>query len=152
MNWFLEVIKKYFQFTGRARRKEYWMFTLISLIISWGLQGLSAAILFNDSLGVIIGGIFSWVYILYSLFVLIPSLAVAVRRLHDINKSGWTLFIILLPVIGVIMLLIFLCSDGDTGPNRYGPDPKQSATLSDDINSFGTTQIDINTEAQEANS
>ncbi len=115
MNWYIEVLKKYAVFSGRARRKEYWMFFLFNIIISFvlgfieGLAGLPGAL----------SG-------LYSLAVLIPGIAVSVRRLHDTNRSGWWLLIGLVPFIGAIVLLIFMLQDGQPGDNRYGPNPKDS--------------------------
>ena len=105
MNYYLEVLKKYTLFTGRARRAEYWYFVLFNFIISIALTFLGQAINFS-----LFGS-------LYSLAVFLPSLAVAVRRMHDVNKSGW---FILIPIYN----LILLCTDGTPGPNEYGPDPK----------------------------
>ncbi|MCP3941333.1 MAG: DUF805 domain-containing protein [Desulfobacteraceae bacterium] len=113
MNWYFEVLKKYALFNGRARREEYWMFFLINIIIMFvllllGLGGGSLAILST----------------LYSLAVTIPGIAVSARRLHDINRSGWWMFISLVPVIGAIILLVFTVQDSQPGENRYGQNPK----------------------------
>jgi uncharacterized membrane protein YhaH (DUF805 family) len=119
MNWYLKVLKQYFDFSGRARRKEYWMFTLFSVIVAFVLgivDGATGATLGIEGLG-LFGG-------LYVLAVLIPSIAVSVRRLHDIDRSGWWLLILLVPVIGAIVLLVWACSNGTQGNNRFGPDPK----------------------------
>ena len=105
MNWYLEVLKKYVQFSGRARRKEYWYFALFSLIISIILY------IAGNAMG---SGV---LYSLYSLGVLIPSIAVGVRRMHDVDKSGW---FIIIPIYN----LILACTNGTSGPNEYGPDPK----------------------------
>lgn len=113
MNWYLKVLRKYADFGGRARRKEYWMFVLFNLIFA-----VVAAIL--DSML----GSSMLIYGLYGLAMLIPSLAVTVRRLHDIGKSGWMFLIILIPIIGFIWLLILLIKDGDHAENQYGADPK----------------------------
>ena len=124
MNWYVEVLKKYAVFEGRAGRQEFWMFVLFNLIISLAL-GIADAILGtrigtgSSSTGVL-GG-------LYSLAVLIPSLAVTVRRLHDTGRSGWWWFIGLVPFVGWIVLLVFMVLDGDAGANTYGPDPKARA-------------------------
>jgi uncharacterized membrane protein YhaH (DUF805 family) len=107
MNWYLEVLKKYAVFSGRARRKEYWMFFLFNLIISIVLSILDVALLKGVQ-------IFSN---LYGLVVLLPSLAVAVRRLHDTEKSGW---FILIPIYNIVLL----ATEGDKGENKYGADPK----------------------------
>ncbi len=129
MNWYVEVLKQYVDFSGRARRTEYWIFTLFNVIIeiilgfidrALGLgsfsSGTSGGVAFSASLG-LLGG-------LYSLAVLLPSLGVAVRRLHDTNRSGWWLLIGLIPVIGTIVLLVFFVLEGTRGPNRHGVDPK----------------------------
>jgi len=113
MNWYLEVLKKYAVFSGRARRKEYWMFVLINLIITLVLA-LIEGILGSPG---IIG-------LLYALAVLIPGIAVSVRRLHDTNRSGLWLFIGLIPLIGAIVLLVFMVQDSQQGDNEYGPNPK----------------------------
>jgi uncharacterized membrane protein YhaH (DUF805 family) len=118
MNWYFEVLKKYAVFSGRARRMEYWMFALFNSIISIVLAILDAALGFSDKGG---GGPLGG---LYSLAVLIPGLAVSVRRLHDIGRSGWWLFIGLIPCVGVIVLLVFMVQDSDPGENQYGPNPK----------------------------
>jgi len=113
MEWRLQVLKKYAVFSGRAHRTEYWMFVLINLIISFVLYLVEA---FAGGPGVL-GG-------LYSLAVLIPSFAVAARRLHDTNRSGWWLLIGLIPVIGAIVLLVFMVQDSQPEDNQYGPNPK----------------------------
>ncbi len=122
MNYFVEVIKKYAQFHGRARRAEYWNFVLYSTLITLvlGIIESSAGMTTDFS-----GGVIS---MLFNLFVLIPSLAVAVRRLHDTNTSGWFLLIALIPIIGFIVLIFKCAAEGDKGPNQYGTDPKQVVT------------------------
>ncbi|MBU2949924.1 DUF805 domain-containing protein [Tamlana agarivorans] len=130
MNWYLKVLKQYADFKGRARRKEFWMFLLFSFLVSAVASILDnvLGLTFKDygGNGPILG--------LYSLFVLIPGLAVTVRRLHDIGKSGWWLFIGLIPLIGAIWLLILYCKDSEAGSNKWGPNPKSSA---DGINQIG---------------
>ena len=113
MNWYLEVLKKYAVFSGRARRQEYWMFVLISILISIGITVIESMI---GSPGII--------GMLYSLAVLIPSLAVGARRLHDTGRSGWWLLIGLVPLIGVIVLIVFFVMDSQEGSNEYGENPK----------------------------
>jgi len=120
MNYYLHVLKNYAVFTGRARRKEFWMFTLINLLITMGASALDMAL----NLNMITDG-FGIIQALYTLFVLIPSLAVTVRRLHDVGKSGWFYFIILIPLIGAIWLLVLFCTDSEPGTNKYGENPKQ---------------------------
>lgn len=114
MEWYISVLKKYAVFQGRARRKEYWMFVLFNFIITFVLNLLSRFI-----------GVFGILSGLYTLAVLIPSLAVCVRRLHDIGKSGWWLFIILVPLVGSILLIVWYCQDSQEGENAYGPCPKE---------------------------
>ena len=122
MNWYLEVLKKYAVFSGRARRKEYWFFVLFNLIISLVLTFIDSALgTLNEETGY---GLLSGVY---SLAVLIPSLAVAVRRLHDTGRTGWWLLIGLIPLIGLIVLLIFFVQDSKPGDNEYGSNPKEQA-------------------------
>ena len=115
----LVVFERYAQFTGRAGRAEYWWFFLANLIVSVVLNVLARA-----------SGLFSILGLVYSLALLVPGLAVAVRRLHDTGKSGWWLLIALVPIVGVIVLIIFLASEGDPGENEYGPpDPGLPATV-----------------------
>ena len=120
--YFLDVVKNhYFDFEGRARRKQYWMYVLwyivfqliVGLVIGLlgGILGLS-----ENSIRIL--------SCLISLALLLPSLGIAVRRLHDIGKSGWYYFIAFIPIIGGIILLVFFCTPGETGDNQYGPDPK----------------------------
>ena len=122
MNWYLEALKKYAVFSGRARRKEYWYFMLFNLIVSIVLaviDGMTGS--FSAEAGVgLLGG-------LYSMAVLIPGIAVSVRRLHDTDRSGWWLLIGLIPVIGAIVLLVFMVLEGQSGANQYGPSPKGTA-------------------------
>lgn len=113
MHWFTDVLKKYAVFSGRARRKEYWMFVLFNFIIAIVLAIVDAV---AGASGVISG--------LYTLAMLIPSLAVGVRRLHDTGRSGWWLLIALVPLVGGIILLVFLASEGEQTPNAHGPNPK----------------------------
>ena len=119
MNWYIEVLKKYAVFNGRARRKEYWYFVLFSMLISIVLAIMDGATgSFSAEAGMgLLGGI-------YALAVLIPSIAVGVRRLHDTNRSGWWLLIALIPIIGAIVLIVFLASDSKPEENQYGPNPK----------------------------
>lgn len=120
MQWYLKVLRQYADFNGRARRTEYWMFTLFSVIIS-----VILAIL--DSVLDASAGGFGLLQGLYSLAVLLPSLAVGARRLHDTGRSGWWLLIGLIPLVGAIVLLVFFVLDGERGPNAYGSDPKAPA-------------------------
>ena len=123
MIWYLKVLNQYSDFKSRARRKEYWMFALFNFIISMLIVGVDNALGFSfNYTGNVSGiGVFN---LLYNLLILIPSLAVAVRRLHDIGKSGWMLLIGLIPLVGVIWLLILLLRDSEARENKYGPNPK----------------------------
>ena len=113
MNWYLTVIKQYAVFSGRSRRQEYWMFTLINIIISIVLSLIDGAV---GTAGVLQG--------IYGLALLLPSIGVTIRRLHDTGHSAWWIFIPLVPIIGAIIMIIFLVKDSDPGENRYGPSPK----------------------------
>lgn len=117
MSWYLEVLKKYAVFSGRARRKEYWLFLLFNVLISIGLAIIEgAAGLTYRGYGVL--------RFYYLLAVLIPWIAVSVRRLHDTGHSGWWLLISFIPLIGAIALLVFYLQDSQPGENQYGPNPK----------------------------
>jgi uncharacterized membrane protein YhaH (DUF805 family) len=121
MNWYLEVLKKYAVFSGRARRKEYWFFFLFNIIISIVLaviDGVTGSFSPEAGMG-LLGGI-------YTLAVLIPGIAVSVRRLHDTERSGWWLLIALVPLIGAIVLLVFMVQDSKPGQNQYGANPKEA--------------------------
>jgi uncharacterized membrane protein YhaH (DUF805 family) len=121
MNWYLTVLKKYAVFSGRARRKEYWMFTLFNMIFA------IVAMFLDNILGIAIDGLrYGPIFMLYVVAVLIPGLAVSVRRLHDVGKSGWMLLIQLIPLIGDIWLLCLMVTDSELGENKYGPNPKEN--------------------------
>ncbi|WP_137224163.1 MULTISPECIES: DUF805 domain-containing protein [Shewanella] len=107
MDYFVGALKKYADFTGRARRKEYWMFILIYTIIN-----VILAVLGLDTISAIV-----------SLGLLVPSLSIAARRLHDTGRSGWWQLILLIPIIGLIVLIVFLAQDSH-GTNDYGVNPK----------------------------
>ena len=135
MKWMLMPLRRYAQFSGRSRRKEYWMFVLFVLIglliftIHDSLLGLGGAIERYTTVtdtgaaaGVASsGGLLTF---LFAVAMLVPSLSVAVRRLHDIDKSGWWLLIGLIPFVGAIVLIVFYATEGTRGANRFGPDPK----------------------------
>ena len=119
MNWYLQALKQYAVFKGRARRKEYWFFALFNLIVSVVLTVVDYMTgSLDPELGV---GLLSGIY---SLAILIPSLAVTVRRLHDTDRTGWWVLIAFIPFIGAIVLLVFMLLDSQPGDNRYGPNPK----------------------------
>jgi uncharacterized membrane protein YhaH (DUF805 family) len=120
MNWYLDVYKKYADFTGRARRSEYWYFFLFYTIAYIVLSIIDASIgtySVQSSIG-LLGG-------LYMLASLIPSVAVGIRRLHDTGRSGWWLLIGLIPLIGAIVIIVFFVQDSAPGANQYGPNPKE---------------------------
>ena len=117
INAYVEVLKKYAKFSGRSRRKEYWGFFFMNIIISAIFGGLST--IPN------MGGIFSLLAGLYSLAFIIPGLAVCVRRLHDIDKPWTWLFISFIPLVGGIWLIVLLAKEGMKGDNNFGTDPKQ---------------------------
>ncbi|MFC2170883.1 DUF805 domain-containing protein [Calditrichota bacterium] len=119
MNWYLEVLKKYSVFAGRAHRTEFWMFNLVNVIIGF-VFGFTNGIV-NDIFGdrsLIIYGIIGSICFLA---ILIPSIAVSVRRLHDIGRTGWWLLLDFLPIVGSIILIVFLVQDSQPGTNQYGP-------------------------------
>ncbi|MGD0830813.1 MAG: DUF805 domain-containing protein [Terracidiphilus sp.] len=115
MDWYVMVWQRFAEFDGRSRRKEYWMFALFNFLICLGL--LFIGILFFKHGGFVL-------CLVYELAQIIPSLAVSVRRLHDIGKSGWWLLIALIPFLGGLILFVFTILDSEPGPNEYGPNPK----------------------------
>jgi uncharacterized membrane protein YhaH (DUF805 family) len=116
MSWYIEVIKKYAVFTGRARRKEYWMFFLFNIII---------ALILDILLQTTTNTVFYYISIIYSLGLFLPGLGVSIRRLHDIGKSGWNILFGLIPFVGCIILIVFFCQDSQPGTNQYGDSPKE---------------------------
>jgi uncharacterized membrane protein YhaH (DUF805 family) len=119
---YLEALKKYAVFGGRARRKEYWYFVLfnivVGIVLAW-IDALFGTVISSSHIGL---GLLSSIY---GLAVLIPSLALTIRRLHDIDRTGWWILIGLVPLIGAIVLLVFAVLDGTKGSNQYGPNPKR---------------------------
>ena len=117
-DWMLLPLKRYADFSGRSRRKEYWFFTLVCFI-----AGIVASVV-ERVLG--LGGMFGpygLLSVLLMLGLLVPSVAVSIRRFHDQDKSGWFLLLALIPFIGSVVVLVFMCLPGTSGPNRFGPDP-----------------------------
>ena len=113
MEWYLKVVRdNYANFNGRASRQEYWMFFLFNMIFAIVIMGID-----------IILGLW-FLNIIYSLAVMIPGIAVGIRRLHDIGKSGWMVLIVLIPLIGAIWLIVLAATDTNPGENNYGPSPK----------------------------
>jgi uncharacterized membrane protein YhaH (DUF805 family) len=123
---------KYADFDGRARRSEYWLFSLFNWIVLFGAVIVSAVLRIGSEPGQVSPGAMtiSLLLLLYYLAAFIPGLAVAVRRLHDSDKSGFWLFLAFLPVVGGLVIFIFTLLDGTEGDNRYGPDPKGRASRS----------------------
>jgi uncharacterized membrane protein YhaH (DUF805 family) len=122
MNWFIDCItKNYANFNGRARRKEYWMYVLFNCLLGIVLNFI--ALIFG-SISHSLLSVMVFVQCIISLALIIPGLAVTVRRLHDINKSGWWILIGLIPLIGAIVLFVFACLDSTPGSNQYGENPK----------------------------
>ncbi|MBI1212522.1 MAG: DUF805 domain-containing protein [Alphaproteobacteria bacterium] len=123
MDWMVLPYRRYFDFSGRSRRKEYWMFTLLQILIV-----ATIALLFfsPEPLDADEPPIFSFgIIVIYALFNFIPSLAVQVRRFHDQDMSGWFVLLGFIPYIGGLIVLIFMAMGGTRGPNKYGEDPKQ---------------------------
>ena len=112
MKWYLKALRQYADFTGRARRKEFWMFTLVNGIIAFLIGVLT---------GMLNSPLLSWLYVLA---ILLPTWAVGARRLHDTGRSGWWQLISIIPSIGAIVLTVFWATDGERQPNAYGSDPK----------------------------
>ena len=146
MEWMIMPLKRYADFEGRSRRTEYWMFTLFVLIVYAVLAGIA-----------FIGGDFArtqpgtppstgfWIalglFMLFVLAVLIPSIAVQVRRFHDQDKSGWFVLLGFIPYIGGLIVLVFMCIEGTRGPNRFGPDPKDPEGRFE-VARYGDTAVD----------
>ena len=123
IDWWKKVaFRNYANFSGRARRAEYWYFILGNFVLIIAFYILAIVGVSNENIGLSILG--NVVYLVIALGFFIPGLAVAVRRLHDINKSGWYYFIVLIPLIGAIILLVWFFTDGDRFTNNYGADPK----------------------------
>lgn len=133
MDWMLLPLRRYAQFTGRARPKEYWMFVLFLLLVLLALAILEPLLGLSTAQHWMMRG--PWwasagyrshggpLSTLFALAMIIPYFAVAVRRLHDIDRSGWWLLLAFIPLIGGIVLLVFFIMSGTRGPNRFGPDP-----------------------------
>jgi uncharacterized membrane protein YhaH (DUF805 family) len=142
MEWALLPLKRYAEFTGRSRRKEYWMFVLLMVVVGF-VAGLIEGLL---GLTGMIGGVYGPISLLIGLAFLVPSISVSIRRLHDSNRSGWWLLIVAIPyaltaalflagslvlagvfsmisLVAVVVLLVLMVIEGTKGPNQYGPDP-----------------------------
>ena len=120
MNWYLQPWKKYIDFEGRAQRKEYWVFVLLNFVIV-GVLGILDGSTMGPGMHGQGGGVLTAIFGLVSL---VPSVAVAVRRLHDTDRSGWWVLISFIPLLGMLVLLVFMLLDGTPGDNRFGSNPK----------------------------
>ena len=120
MNWYLKDLQQNTNFSGRVRRKEYWMFFLFNMIFAF------CAAIIDNILGLKFNQDtpYGFLYLVYGLFTFLPGLAVLVRRLHDVGKSGWWYFIVFIPILGAIWLLVLLATDSNPGNNEYGANPK----------------------------
>ncbi len=128
MYWYLKVLKQYADFEGRARRKEYWIFALFNMI--FGITAIVLDMLLEISFT---ESGYGPIYLLYMLAMLIPGLAVAVRRLHDVGKSGAMILVGFIPFAGAIWLLILFMRDSNPGENQYGPNPKEEEEFFDTL-------------------
>lgn len=120
MDWMLLPLRRYADFSGRSRRKEYWMFILgyiIALVAATAIEGVLG-------MSGMVGGVYGPVTLLLIIALLVPAIAVQVRRFHDQDKSGWFVLLAFIPLIGSIAVLVFMCLEGTNGPNRFGDDPK----------------------------
>lgn len=134
IEWYLKVVRdNYANFSGRARRSEYWYFILCNALIKLVLGLITVAIIKASNTMGIIGVV---LIILYSFAMVVPNLAVVVRRLHDVGKSGWFYFVSFIPLVGQIWILALFCTEGNRGENKYGPDPKENYNEFNDIGSI----------------
>jgi len=133
IEWYkIAMFENYSNFSGRARRSEYWYFRLATAVIFFVFIALAIIV------SIIGGGFLGFpvaigLIALYSLIALIPSLAVTVRRMHDLGKSGWSVLISFIPLVGPIWFLVLLATEGEHGENYYGPDPKSTIEEIDEI-------------------
>ena len=127
MNYYLAVLKKYAVFSGRSQRAEYWYFALFNIIILTVSTSISAMVSNNSNT---LGTFSAWFIVqnLYGIAIFIPALALTVRRLHDVGKSGWMLLITFIPLIGAIWFFVLMVTDSNPGENKYGPNPKRITT------------------------
>ena len=123
MDWMMLPLRRYADFNGRSRRKEYWMFILGVIIVAVVLGVIEGAM----GMSGMVGGVYGPLTTLLLLAVLIPGIAVQVRRFHDQDKSGWFVLLGLIPLLGGLIVLVFMCLEGTKGPNRFGDDPKGGA-------------------------
>ncbi|MCT4708306.1 DUF805 domain-containing protein [Buttiauxella gaviniae] len=122
MDWYFKVLKNYLGFSGRARRKEFWMFILVNLVLTVVLSIL------DKMLGLRIAGDEGLLTTVYGVLIFLPYWAVQFRRLHDTDRSAWWLLLLLIPLVGWLIILAFNCQNGTPGENEYGADPKRLDT------------------------
>ncbi|MFC4740292.1 DUF805 domain-containing protein [Flavobacterium ponti] len=135
LDWFKKVVlNNYANFEGRARRKEYWSYLLVYFLIFLPIYVLTIGSIVSES--AVFGSLGGILMVIFALGMFIPNLAVSVRRLHDVNKSGWTLLLGLIPFVSLYLLYLYF-SEGTNGPNDYGNDPKRSTH---EINEIGASQ------------
>ena len=115
MDWYKKVLRSYAVFEGRAQRKEFWMFLLFNVLVTFALHLIDAVMVHVPLLSVI-----------YSIAILVPYIAVGVRRLHDTDRAGWWLLVSFVPIVGWLIVVVLLALEGTRGPNRYGPDPLEA--------------------------
>jgi uncharacterized membrane protein YhaH (DUF805 family) len=128
MKWYLKVLNNYATFSGRARRNEFWFFALFNMIFAIVAMGIDNVLGTTLKLGYGVSLPYGYIYLIYVLAVFIPGLSVSVRRLHDVGKSGWMYFIVLIPIIGAIWLLVLFFTDSQVGSNKWGENPKEVAS------------------------
>ena len=116
MEWYLAVLRRYTEFDGRSHRTEFWWFTLWSVVVSLALTVVELALGIGNDWGGPLSGV-------YALLVLVPTLAVGARRLHDTGRSGWWQLLVLVPLVGIIILIVWWAQPGGAAPNRWGPNP-----------------------------
>ena len=121
MSWYFNAITNYVNFKGRERRRAYWMFVLVNVIITIVISCIDVIFIGIDD-GFFQNGVLSTIY---SIFIFLPSLSLTVRRLHDTGRCGWWVLLYFIPIVGWIIMLVFLCTDSYGGENQYGPCPKQ---------------------------
>lgn len=139
MNYYLNVLKNYVTFSGRARRSEYWYFALFNIIFALAALMLDRTLGTSFTIQTPSGPVdlfYGYIYLIYCLFVFLPALAVLVRRLHDVGKSGWFVLIMLIPILGSIWILVLLRTDSIPGKNQYGLNPKGIGNY-DEIDELG---------------
>lgn len=121
MNWYFAVLRKYAQFQGRSRRKEFWFFTLINAFLSMACGLVDTTL----HLPTVVEG-YGVLAAIYAVFAFLPTVAVIVRRLHDQDRTGWWALIMLIPIVGILVLLYFMLQNSTEGSNRFGNSPKEN--------------------------